>query len=438
MWERVFYLSMNSKDKLFQIFKELQKVSTDTRQDVKDSIFFALSGENFDGNKFAPQAIQNGAKYAVIDNADFNNGENFIFVDDVLKSLQHLALMYRQSLNAKILAITGSNGKTTTKELVTAVLSSERKTISTIGNFNNHIGVPLSILNIKQETEIAVIEMGANHRGEIEQLCEIALPNIGIITNIGKAHLEGFGNFEGVIATKNELYKSIKATNGEIIQNHDDELLRKLSNDIPAFSYGTNSSDVNGDIISYNPTLVVKWSYKNKNYLINSKLYGSYNFYNIMAAVAVGIYFGISPENISSSIESYLPSNNRSQIHKTSNNSLVLDAYNANPVSMTNAIRSFKDFGSKDAVLILGDMFELGESSAEEHQKIIELLQEKIFKDVFLVGESFFKLRESNGFTSFKNTNELKKHLTKYPIKDKSILIKGSRGMKLESLVEVL
>jgi UDP-N-acetylmuramoyl-tripeptide--D-alanyl-D-alanine ligase len=429
---------MNSKDKLFQIFKELQKVSTDTRQDVKDSIFFALSGENFDGNKFAPQAIQNGAKYAVIDNADFNNGENFIFVDDVLKSLQHLALMYRQSLNAKILAITGSNGKTTTKELVTAVLSSERKTISTIGNFNNHIGVPLSILNIKQETEIAVIEMGANHRGEIEQLCEIALPNIGIITNIGKAHLEGFGNFEGVIATKNELYKSIKATNGEIIQNHDDELLRKLSNDIPAFSYGTNSSDVNGDIISYNPTLVVKWSYKNKNYLINSKLYGSYNFYNIMAAVAVGIYFGISPENISSSIESYLPSNNRSQIHKTSNNSLVLDAYNANPVSMTNAIRSFKDFGSKDAVLILGDMFELGESSAEEHQKIIELLQEKIFKDVFLVGESFFKLRESNGFTSFKNTNELKKHLTKYPIKDKSILIKGSRGMKLESLVEVL
>lgn len=438
MGEGVFLFIMDNKIKIFEAFKKLYKVSTDTRMDVSNSLFFALSGENFDGNKFALQALQKGASYAVIDNPEYKINDKYILVNDVLKALQDLALRHRQSLKTTILAITGSNGKTTTKELVSSVLSTEKKIISTAGNFNNHIGVPLSILNIKPETEIAIIEMGANHRGEIKNLCKIATPDIGIITNIGKAHLEGFGSFEGVIATKNELYESINSRKGEIIKNADDKLLMQMGTDTKSFTYGTKNANVIGEIISANPSLIVKWTFNNSHHIIKSKLYGSYNFANIMAAVAVGIFFNIKAENINFAIESYLPSNNRSQLYKTSKNSLILDAYNANPVSMQNAIKSFKDFDAPNSLLILGDMFELGNSSKEEHKKIIELLKTVGFINVFLVGEAFYNLREPHNFNSFKKTSDLKEFLNMNPLNDKSILIKGSRGMKLESLVEVL
>jgi len=429
---------MSNLDRIYKAFNVSGKISTDTRLDVNDSIFFALSGENFDGNKFAEVAIKKGATIAVIDNPLYDVNDDYVLVEDVLKSLQDLATLHRKNINSKVLAITGSNGKTTTKELISAVLLTEKKTVATKGNLNNHIGVPLSILSIKKDTEIAVIEMGANHIGEIKNLCEIALPDVGIITNIGKAHLEGFGSFDGVRIAKNELYEYIKSSKGEIIQNSDDELLLKLGAKISSFTYGSSNAFVTGEIIASNPTLKVKWIYNGNEHLITSKLYGSYNFPNIMAAIASGLYYGISVENITSAIESYEPSNNRSQLISTSKNKLILDAYNANPVSMNNAINSFKDFGAKNPVLILGDMFELGKNSAEEHQIIIELLKSVDFKQVFLVGDEFFKLRKSNDFMSFNSTLELKNFLEKDPLENNNILIKGSRGMKLESLLETL
>lgn len=428
---------MNNLETIYKAFKSCYKISTDTRQDVNDSVFFALSGDNFDGNKFAQVAIEKGAKIAIIDNVDYQLNNNYILVDDALKALQELANHHRKSLGTKILAITGSNGKTTTKELVSAVLTSEKITVCTKGNFNNHIGVPLSLLHIRKDTEIAVIEMGANHIGEIKRLCEIALPDLGIITNIGKAHLEGFGSYEGVIKAKNELYDFLRNSEGEIIQFNDDELLLQLGKGIKSFSYG-KKADISGEVKETNPSLKLKWSYKEKDYHINSSLYGSYNFPNIMAAIAVGIYFGIKADNISKAIESYKPINNRSQVSSTENNSLILDAYNANPVSMVNAIKSFKDFNSKNPVLILGDMFELGDNSKEEHKKIIDLLIDLKFNKVFLVGKEFHKLKGTHNFKTFTETQHLKEFLAENRLKKNSILIKGSRGMKLESLEEIL
>lgn len=429
---------VSNSEKIFQAFKVCKKVSSDTRQDVENTVFFALSGENFDGNKFAADALKKGAILAIIDNDAYKKNDKFIVVENTLLALQELAINYRKILKTIILGITGSNGKTTTKELISTVLQSERNTIATKGNLNNHIGVPLSILNIKENTEIAIIEMGANHIGEIKRLCEIAMPNVGIITNIGKAHLEGFGSFEGVITAKNELYQAIKSTKGEILLNADDDLLKKLAVGIESFTYATTNADVRGRIIQTNPTLVIEWSWDNKKYLIKSNLYGSYNFTNIMAAISSGLFFKISPVNICRSIENYKPDNNRSQQVKTKNNKLILDAYNANPVSMNNAIRSFKDFSSANPVLILGDMFELGDSSEDEHKKVIDLLNFIGFKDVYLVGEDFYELRNTNSFSSFKTTIELKNYLTQNSLKHKNILIKGSRGMKLESLLEIL
>lgn len=420
------------------MFRSCGKVSTDTRQEVKDSVFFALSGENFDGNIFAEDAIAKGAKAVVIDNPDLQLNYAHILVDDVLLALQELAVQHLKSLTAKILAITGSNGKTTTKEIISSVLQSEKNIVATKGNLNNHIGVPLSILNIKEDTEIAIIEMGANHIGEIKRLCEIATPNVGIITNIGKAHLEGFGSFEGVLTAKNELFQAIKSAKGEIILNSDDKLLGDLAIGINSFSYGTTNSDVMGRIIQTNPTLVVEWLWNSKKYLIKSNLYGSYNFPNIMAAIASGLYFGINPVNICRAVEGYKPDNNRSQQLKTKKNKLILDAYNANPVSMANAISSFRDYGADSPVLILGDMFELGESSRDEHLKVIDILTSMGFDEVYLAGKEFHGLKETNTFKSFATSAELKNYLTNNTLENKNILIKGSRGMKLESLLDIL
>ena len=430
---------MDNSEKIFEAFKRFASISTDSRQIKENSIFFALSGDTFNGNKFAADALQSGAAMAVVDDASYVKGDDYILVDDSLEALQKLATDYRKSLSATILGITGSNGKTTTKELISAVLTTEKNTVSTQGNFNNHIGVPLSVLSLKTDTEIGVIEMGANHIGEIESLCKIANPDVGLITNIGKAHLEGFGSYEGVIKAKNELYLAIKDSEGELLLNEDDDLLRELGSGINSFSYGSAYADVNGRIIQTNPTLVIEWVWNDKPYLIKSKLYGNYNFPNIMAAIAAGLYFSIKPANICRAIEDYKPNNNRSQQVKTNRNKLILDAYNANPVSMRNALKSFKDFNANNPVLILGDMFELGDDAAAEHKSIIDQILDLGFKDVFLLGEEFYKFKESNNrFTFFRRTPEMKNFLLENQPEGKTILIKGSRGMKLESLVELL
>lgn len=426
-------------ERIYHLWEESSGVNTDSRKCKKDNLFFALSGENFNGNKFAEKALEKGAIAAIIDDAEYKTSPKHILVDDSLETLQLLAKLHRDKLNTPILAITGSNGKTTTKELISAVLSSEKKICFTKGNLNNHIGVPLSLLEIKPDTEIAIIEMGANHIGEIAFLCELVSPNYGIITNIGKAHLEGFGSLEGVIKAKSELYDTIRQNNGEIILNNDDNLLNELATGIKSFTYGTTSeANITAEIISSNPTLIVDWKHKGTKYTIQSHLYGQYNFPNILAAIASGIFFGISPQAINKSIEDYIPENSRSQLIKTENNTILLDAYNANPVSMNGAIISFREFNADKPLLILGDMFELGKDSEEEHRRVIKHIEETAFNNVILVGNEFFKFSHTNNFKYFEKTSDLYIWLETYNLQDYTILIKGSRGMKLEVLLDKL
>ncbi|PLX11834.1 MAG: UDP-N-acetylmuramoyl-tripeptide--D-alanyl-D-alanine ligase [Marinilabiliales bacterium] len=422
---------------IYHIWEKSTGISTDSRSVKKGNLFFSLSGDNFNGNKFATQAIEKGAIAAIIDDPDYKTDDNYILVDDSLDYLQQLSKLHREKLKTPILAITGSNGKTTTKELISSVLSSQKKISYTKGNLNNHIGVPLSLMEIQPDTEIAIIEMGANHIGEIKFLCDIATPDFGIITNIGKAHLEGFGNYEGVVKAKSELYSAIKQNKGEVFLNRDDDLLVDLSDGIKSFTYGINEdADIKGEIIKTNPSLEIKWYKNDEANIIQTNLYGKYNFPNIMAAIACGIYFGISSTSISSAIANYIPDNNRSQLIKAANNTILMDAYNANPVSMSGAINSFVDFHSEEPVLILGDMFELGKESTQEHEKIIEQLQGTNFNEVFLVGKEFCKFADKEKFLFFETTENLKSYLDVNPLKNKTILIKGSRGMKLEMLME--
>ncbi len=423
---------------LHNAFLKSDGIATDSRMDIRNKIFFALSGENFDGNKFAADAFDKGAMYAVIDNPEFNINNRCVLVKDTLKTLQSLAAFHRKHFKAQVIGITGSNGKTTTKELISRVLKTEKSIISTQGNLNNHIGVPLTLLNIKENTDIAVVEMGANHIGEISHLCDIADPDYGIITNIGAAHLEGFGSFEGVITAKNELYQFLKKKRAKVIVNTDDELLTKLSSDIDKVSYGRNNADVEGEIISSLPFIKVKIGAKNTVMDIDTKIYGNYNLYNIMAAVAAGVMFDISSSNIINAIEAYVPDNNRSQIITTSNNNkIILDAYNANPFSMKEAINSFFSGGFTNKVVILGDMFELGKYSGQEHQKIIWLINSAADVIKILVGNEFCNTK-GHGCVCLNTTDEAYKFLENHPIKDSTILIKGSRGMKMESLLSVL
>lgn len=433
-----FFIVMT--EHIYSLFLKLKKISIDTRQDVSDSIFFALSGENFDGNKFAGQALKKGAVYAIIDNKEIvNNDERYILVDDTLKALQDLATFHRNQFHIPVIAITGTNGKTTTKELITAVLKKEKKIISTQGNLNNHIGVPLTILKLTEQTEIAVIEMGANHPGEIKFLCNIAHPTHGIITNIGKAHLEGFGNLEGVINTKNELYDYLRNNHGTAFVNSDDKLLMTLSEGIQRVTYGKKAlPDCKGEILKSGPNVAIKWQKENKNIKIISHLFGSYNFSNLMAAIAVGIYFKISEKSIHEAIEAYIPKNNRSQFIKTSENTIILDAYNANPESMKLALTDFYNHYKNNYVVILGDMFELGKASGEEHKKIIDLLDQLHFDNVFLIGKEFSKVNKRKQYLTFNTTKEIISYFKNHPIKNKTILIKGSRGMKLEELTPFL
>jgi len=423
---------------LYQIFIKHPQVSTDTRRIIKDSIFFALKGENFDGNLFAKSALETGAAIAVIDNEEFyiDNGK-YILVDDTLLVLQQLALLHRQNLNNPFIGITGTNGKTTTKELLNTVLSEKYNTLATIGNLNNHIGVPLIILGITNDTEIAIIEMGANHVGEIGELCKISQPDYGIITNIGKAHLEGFGSFEGVVKAKNDLYIYIRDKKGKIFINSNNELLMNLSNDIDKITYGTSNTDFCcGEIISANPNVEISYHYNDIDFNIKTNLVGSYNFENIMAAICVGVYFNVDHHLIKKALESYVPTNSRSQVVRTEHNTLILDAYNANPTSMEQAIINFAKMNTDNKVLIIGDMLELGSFSLDEHQNILNLLIKNNFKNVILVGKDFKTVNKN--FLSFTTSDEAREWLINNPILNSTILIKGSRGIKLEKILDAI
>lgn len=426
---------MSIKD-LHELFMKSSGVVTDSRKIKNNCIFFSLKGEKFNGNEFANSAVKKGAMLAVVDEKKFSqNKENYILVENCLETLQNLANFHRKKLNTKIIGITGSNGKTTTKELINSVLKTHFITYCTKGNLNNHIGVPLSLLEISKNTEVAIIEMGANHIGEIKLLSEIVEPDYGYITNFGKAHLEGFGNEEGVIKGKTELYKFLFKRNGFIFYNSDDEKQKHLLSDYKnKFGFGIKSSDLNYTIKSENPTIILEVN----NNIIESTLFGNYNIQNIISAVTVGMYLKIPIEKISNGISNYISSNNRSQIVEINSNKIILDAYNANPSSMLLAIKSFEKSKLQNKVLILGDMFELGQYENKFHQEIIDYCENLNINRVFLVGKIFSKTIHSRKFLSSANYIELSKRKEFKEIKNSNLLIKGSRGIQLEKLLEFI
>jgi UDP-N-acetylmuramoyl-tripeptide--D-alanyl-D-alanine ligase len=412
-----------------------QKVTTDTRNIAKNDLFFALKGPNFNGNKFAEKALELGAKYAVIDEKEyFIEGKTFL-VENVLETLQNLARHHREKINIPVVAITGTNGKTTTKELLGAVLTSQYNILITEGNLNNHIGVPLTLLQLNKEHEIAVIEMGASKIGDIKELVEIALPNYGIITNIGKAHLEGFGDVETIKRTKFELYDFIIKNKGGVVINNEDELLTSyIPKEIDKFTYGFSKADVTGKVVKQTPTLEMELTMEeNAPKMVKTNLLGAYNQNNILAAACVGKIFKVSKENIERSIAHYSPTNNRSQLVKTSKNTVIADCYNANPTSTMESLISFNQIESSQKLVILGDMLELGASSELEHQAIVDYLESKSLKAI-LVGKCYQKTK--SGFTTFKDTLQLIPYLKQDGLENSLVLLKGSRGIKLEMLLE--
>lgn len=428
-------------EELYKIYKNYPSITTDSRNCPKDSLFFALKGENFDGNNFAEKAVEKGCRYAIIDNPEKQKNEHFILVKDVLQTLRDLAAYHRQQLSIPIIGITGTNGKTTTKELIATVLNKKYKTLFTQGNLNNHIGVPLTLLQITEEHKMAVIEMGANHPGEIRDSVEIVCPNHGIITNVGKAHLEGFGSFEGVIATKGELYDYIRANNGHVFVNRNNNYLKTILREIPRTDYAINNAeaDISGEVTSCSPFVSMKWKKKNQSisHIINTKFIGDYNAENMLAAICVGCYFGIDEKEICDAIENYIPKNNRSQLTETANNKLIIDTYNANPTSMLAALNNFSKMDFDQKTLLLGDMLELGEASNEEHLKIIETIEKSNFQNIFLVGKIFSTLARDK-YLVFENIDNFCDYINKNPLKGQCILIKGSHGIHLEKSIDKL
>ena len=422
-------------EELYKIFLEQnQQICTDTRKIEKGAIYFALKGGNFDANSFATSAIEGGCAYAVVDNPAIKN-EKCIVVEDALKTLQDLANFHRKQFTIPVIGITGTNGKTTTKELVKAVLSTQLKVHYTKGNLNNHIGVPLTLLSMSKDTEIAIIEMGANHPLEIEFLCTIAEPNYGMVTNMGKAHLEGFGGFEGVIKTKSEMYDFASSHNGKVFVNAADELLMKQSARVKQRILYQNAGFY-GDVRAVSPYVTAMLHIGKEETEIATKLFGEHNLINMVAAAAVGKEFCISTANIKKALQEYQPDNNRSQIKKSARgNTLILDAYNANPTSMTMALTAFSKIDSKNKIAIVGDMLELGSASEAEHKNIVRLLELNNIT-AFLVGPEFAKCH--GDFKSFENSTDLKNFLALQNISNTSVLIKGSRGIKLEVVEEVL
>ena len=432
---------------LYSIFLQHPIICTDSRNCPEGSLFFALKGDNFNANAFALSALEKGCAYAVVDEAEFAIDDRFILVDNVLESLQNLARHHRQQLGTTIIGITGTNGKTTTKELIAAVLKEKYNILYTQGNLNNHIGVPLTLLQLKAEHELAVIEMGANHQGEIKTLAQIACPDYGIITNVGKAHLEGFGSFEGVMKTKAELYDFISESGEKIFINRANQNLLAMAESAGLaaqekqvaynLEIGDKNAQITGNITDCSPFLQLAYS-KNEGAIfeIKTNLIGSYNAENVLAAITIGDFFGLTNEQIKCGLEKYVPQNNRSQLTVTEHNKLVVDAYNANPTSMRAAILNFAQMNVGAKTLILGDMLELGEQSNEEHQQVVNLLQQKSLENVLLVGSEFLKTQ--NNYRCFENVDELLNHLIANPIKNNYVLIKGSRGIKLEKVITSL
>jgi UDP-N-acetylmuramoyl-tripeptide--D-alanyl-D-alanine ligase len=431
---------METIDKIYKLFCSYRTICTDTRTIQPNSIFFALKGENFDGNLFVEEAIAKGCIGAVTSDKRLQSDLcNIFYVSDTLKALQDLALLHRRTLGIPIIAITGTNGKTTTKELLASVLAQNYRVSNTIGNRNNHIGVPLTLLAMNDTTDIGIVEMGANNIGEIKTLCGIAEPNYGLITNIGKAHLHGFGSIEGVKKTKAELYDYLKQTKGVVFSNIDNSILDELLDGYSSISYGKSEKALcHGEYIDLAMHAGVKWTYKNETGLAKSSLFGDYNFENILAAITVGAYFSIPAIAIDSSIACYIPKNYRSQLVKTSRNSLIMDSYNANPSSMMMSISNFIRVNEKNKCLILGDMLELGEDSFDEHKKLLDFINENKFREVYLVGSNFMKLKEYYKFNFFENTESLTKHFMVNPESGCFFLVKGSRGIKLEKCVDYL
>jgi len=422
---------------IHKLFLECDSVSIDTRKIQKKSFFVAIKGDRFDANTFAQEAINKGASYVIIDNKDYYIDERTILVESSLVALQELAKFHRNFLDIPIIALTGSNGKTTTKELINVVLAKKFITKATVGNLNNHIGVPLTLLSFNKDTQIGIVEMGANHQKEIEFLCDIAQPDFGYITNFGKAHLEGFGGEEGVIQGKSEMYNYLKANNKTAFINMDDGIQNEKTLSIKRISF--SKSDINTFLyiqkISANPFVSITFN----NIDVNSHLIGLYNANNINAAIAIGKYFGVMDSLIKQAIEDYIPDNNRSQLIKKNSNEIILDAYNANPSSMKVALENFIQLDKANKIIIIGDMFELGDASHKEHLAIISMLLNENDIKMYFVGNYFYENKiEKSNFVFFKNFETFSEYITNLKIKNSLILVKGSRGMALERTLELL
>lgn len=425
--------------KIYPLFLECDSISTDTRNIALNSMFFALKGDNFNGNKFAEIAIEKGAKYAIVDEIKYENQELGIFyVNNSLETLQKLANYHRNQLNTPILSLTGSNGKTTTKELIARVLQKKYNIISTIGNLNNHIGVPLTLLRLKKEHEFAIIEMGANHLKEIEFLCEIAEPDLGYITNFGKAHLEGFGGIEGVVQAKSELYNYLEKNDKIAYVNSDDSKQIQLTKQLKTIKFGSqNNADYQFKYFKNNNAKCPPIQYNST--IIQSELIGEYNLSNVAAAIAIGLHLKVDLQDIKAAIEAYTSGDNRSQLVNKNDYKIILDAYNANPSSMEVALKNFSSINGEKAV-VLGDMFELGDSSKIEHQNIADLAFKLRFNEIYLIGNYFHSIDKENlsNIKTFENREEAINYFSQHPIRSKTLLIKGSRGMQLEKIIEFL
>ncbi|TCD00042.1 UDP-N-acetylmuramoyl-tripeptide--D-alanyl-D-alanine ligase [Pedobacter frigidisoli] len=429
-------------EKLYSHFLKNPSISTDTRNITPGCIFFALKGDNFNANAFAAQALEKGASFVVIDEDKYALNNQCLFVDDVLTALQDLARHHRKQLSIPVVGLTGSNGKTTSKELVNAVLAERYNTFATFGNLNNHIGVPLSILSISDDVQIAVIEMGANHQKEIELLCTIAQPTHGIITNVGMAHLDGFGGFEGVKKGKAELYAYLKETHGYIFINRDNPYLLEMSAAAglnKLIYYGTeNGNTIKGSLKSSDPFIEVEWTNHDVYSSAKTHLTGSYNFENILAAICIGDFFDMSPEEINNGLTNYQPKNNRSQLTKTEKNTVICDFYNANPSSMSAALNNISTLSAAKKTAILGDMFELGPESDEQHKLIAKQASESGLDEIIFIGKYFFVFKDELKALFFETPAEAANYLQQNPIENNLVLLKGSRGMKLESLLQYL
>ena len=423
-------------NKIHSLFLECSSVSTDTRNIEKDCFFIALKGDNFDANTFAKEGLEKGAKYVIIDNQNFYIDHRTILVENSLETLQELAKFHRKHIGLPIIALTGSNGKTTTKELINVVLSRRYNTVATIGNLNNHIGVPLTLLRFTKDTEIGIVEMGANHPKEIEQLCSIAQPDYGYITNFGKAHLEGFGGVEGVIKGKSEMYDYLQTNNKLAFINIDDPIQKEKSEKLNNYTFSTTQeADVNINKVAANPMVSIEYN----GLEIQSNLIGIYNANNINAAIAIGTYFEVSDEDIKDAIENYIPENNRSQLIHKKGNQIILDAYNANPSSMQAAITNFIQLDNNNKIAVLGDMFELGTESLEEHKRIVELVANEAEIRTFFVGKYFYANKiASESISFFEDYNSFSSYFKEQNFSNSLILIKGSRGMALENTLEII